>query len=87
MGAGSIRPLRTDWQVTAKYERGRAISEEVAQRRKAALDIMTIDTSARSSPAGWLELLRTLASNQVVSGFCFSSYNAPQRFQPSVGKP
>ncbi len=33
----------TDWQVIAKYERGRAIPDEVAKKRKAALDIVTGD--------------------------------------------
>jgi hypothetical protein len=36
----------TDWQVIAQYERGRAISDDVAQKRKAALDIVTGDSAA-----------------------------------------
>lgn len=35
----------TDWQVIARYERGRAISDEVAQKRKAALGIVTGDSA------------------------------------------
>lgn len=35
----------TDWQVIAQYERGRAISDDVAQKRKAALDIVTDDSA------------------------------------------
>ncbi|WP_268938868.1 MULTISPECIES: hypothetical protein [unclassified Pseudomonas] len=33
----------TDWQVIAKYERGRVISDDVTQKRKAALDIVIGD--------------------------------------------
>lgn len=38
----------TDWQVIAKYERGRQIPDEVAQKRKAALDILTADPVAET---------------------------------------
>lgn len=33
----------TDWQVIAKYERKRPIPEEVKQKRKEALDIVTAE--------------------------------------------
>lgn len=41
---GAIAYLQsTDWQVIAKYERRRPIPDEVKERRKAALDIVTAE--------------------------------------------
>ncbi|UNM22142.1 hypothetical protein K0P33_12085 [Pseudomonas sp. ArH3a] len=38
----------TDWQVIAKYERKRAIPDEVQAKRKAALDVVTAEPATET---------------------------------------
>ncbi|MFL1501653.1 hypothetical protein ACI77N_10685 [Pseudomonas sp. S191] len=47
--AASIQYLKdTDWQVIAKYERKRAIPDEVQAKRKAALDVVTAEPATET---------------------------------------